>query len=245
MITTQSPAYRQIEKGRMSKRQRIRGNKKPIWNILKAGDWANEKCFIIGGGPSLRNFDFERLRGKGRLIAVNKSFFDVPFADCMLFMDKDFPVWAEKRKLAKGEIGRKYAETYKNFEGIKLFVDMANSPVNNVYFIHRINSAKYSNNLKNGIYAGNNSGVAALSFAAAMGCNPIYLLGMDGGHSGKRSHYHSGYPERIQHESTAKSFINHFERLGQQLKQKGFMIYNLSLKSRINKFVKMDPNKII
>ena len=53
------------------------------------GSWAGRRCFIIGGGPSLKGFDFERLRGE-RVIAINKAFYDVPFADIVFGMDRPF-----------------------------------------------------------------------------------------------------------------------------------------------------------
>ena len=37
----------------------------------------NDSVFIVGGGPSLKNFDFNFLKGKD-VIAVNKAVFGVP-----------------------------------------------------------------------------------------------------------------------------------------------------------------------
>lgn len=54
--------------------------------------WPGETCFIVCGGPSLRGFDFERLRGR-RVIAVNSSVFAVPFADALVFGDGRWWAW--------------------------------------------------------------------------------------------------------------------------------------------------------
>lgn len=48
--------------------------------------WPAETCFIVGGGPSLVGFDFEKLRGRN-VIAVNSSVFSVPFAQFCFFGD--------------------------------------------------------------------------------------------------------------------------------------------------------------
>ena len=44
---------------------------------LPSGSWRGEKCFIIGGGPSLQNFDFLQLLGE-KVIAINKINGDNP-----------------------------------------------------------------------------------------------------------------------------------------------------------------------
>lgn len=49
--------------------------------------------FLIGGGPSLRGFDFERLRTQ-RCLAINESVIDVPWADVLFFRDYE---WFSRR----------------------------------------------------------------------------------------------------------------------------------------------------
>ena len=92
-ITTRSPEYQELERKQpfYHWKEQPRGTKKPLWNFLKAGAWADEPCFLIGGGPSLQGFDFAQLEGKGRIIAVNRSFHYVPFADMMVAMGFAFP----------------------------------------------------------------------------------------------------------------------------------------------------------
>jgi len=46
----------------------------------------NEEVFIIGGGPSLKGFDFSLLKDKNT-ICVNHSFKDVPNPDVLVFLD--------------------------------------------------------------------------------------------------------------------------------------------------------------
>ena len=45
---------------------------------LPTGSWKGQRCFIIGGGPSLKGFDFKQLKGE-KIIAINKAFVDAPF----------------------------------------------------------------------------------------------------------------------------------------------------------------------
>ena len=44
--------------------------------------WRGETCFIIGGGPSLADMDWNRLAGK-RTIAINKALLSYPNADVL------------------------------------------------------------------------------------------------------------------------------------------------------------------
>jgi hypothetical protein len=216
-----------------------------IYKVLEEGSWSDEKCFVIGGGPSLIGFDFNRLKDKGRIIAVNKAYYDVPFADVLIGMDPSFFRWADTGKLEKPPLGEKYRAAFRDFQGHKIII--ADPPVRipkNVYLINRIKQPKWSTSLKEGLYTGNNSGAGALAFALIMGCDPIYLLGIDGRHT-KKAHYHSGYPNRAQTPKTAKSFIKHFEYLGREAKKKKISIYNCSMISSVNCFERKTIEEVI
>ena len=53
--------------------------------------WCGETCFILGGGPSLKGFDAEVLRGRGRVLAINDAgLVMAPWADCLFFADKQW-----------------------------------------------------------------------------------------------------------------------------------------------------------
>ncbi len=215
-----------------------------IGKVLKENEWKDERCFIVGGGPSLNGFDFSKLKDKGRIIAVNKSFYDVPFADVLIGMDTSFFRWADSGKLAKPPLGEKYRKAYREFKGHKIFIASRPTMIKNVHIIDRTKRMGLSKKFEDGIYTGNNSGVGALAFACIMGCNPIYLLGIDGKHKAK-SHYHEGYPYRPQTSKTAKSFISHFQALGQEIKKAGIRVYNCSPISAVNTFPKRDIKEIL
>ncbi|MFO0271378.1 MAG: hypothetical protein ACK53W_12690 [Gemmatimonadota bacterium] len=50
-------------------------------------DWTRDIVAIVGTGPSLIGFDFDRLRGIGRVLAVKEAVFDLPFADACVSID--------------------------------------------------------------------------------------------------------------------------------------------------------------
>ena len=232
MITTQSPEFRALEKKQPFYHwtEQPRGKKKPLWDVLKAGDWKDEPCFLIGGGPSLYGFDFNRLEGKGRIIAVNKAFFYVPFADMMIAMDQQFYDW-----LKKGQLSKAITAAFHKFQGLKVWVDSNNSAMDGVHFIFRWNLPELTNTMKQGVWCGNNTGVGALTLACLLGCNPIYLMGYDACHKGKRTHFHSGYIVG-QSPGTATNFIKHFNSLAGQIRKRGISVINLSPISQIKCF---------
>ena len=206
---------------------------RPAHEILEDGAWRGERCFIIGGGPSLSGFDFERLRGKGRIIATNKSYLDVPFADILFFMDgskTSFYGLVKSGRLASGCL-----EKWKAFQGHKVFLNIVGRKYDDVYSIRALGRVGLSMSLKKGLYHGNNSGAGALGLAICLRANPIYLLGIDGKFEGGKSHYHGGYPSKHP-ESVYKSFVGQFEKAGRLIAQKGFKVVNLNPGSAVRCF---------
>ena len=163
-----------------------------ITSILKDGCWANRRCFIIGGGPSLKGFDFSKLQDE-LTIGVNAVY--QKFDPTILFgMDKRFFDWASGGHYGKDDEEKKeFLEKYNNLTAIKLHLNVENSDFKNVYKIDCMGNLGLSISLSNGLYHGENSGYAALNLAYILGCNPIYLLGfdMDGD---KKYHWHDGHP---------------------------------------------------
>lgn len=241
MITTGDKAVQDIAKHASDPGyfQSPRGTKRPLFSVLKGGAWHNQRCFIIGGGPSLLGFDFNRLKGQGRIIVCNRSFLDVPFADMMIAMDLDLYRWIHSGGLSKKMNCRaeKIAilRKFNQFEGFKVWIEVGNSRKDGIYYVHNFRLPKITRNFKQGIYTGNNTGVGALMAAIVLGCDPIYLMGIDCKHQGKKSHYHAGYPQS-QVEKTAKSFANHFEFVSRPIKRQGIRVVNLNSDSGLRCF---------
>jgi hypothetical protein len=61
-------------------------------------EWAGERAFILGGGPSIADFDPDTIRGKGRVIAVNTAGLDImPDADVLFAADGRWFQWNADR----------------------------------------------------------------------------------------------------------------------------------------------------
>lgn len=229
LLTTRSKRVQEIFRNRAAAHDEARQNLKrqtaphnPISAILADGAWAGQPCFIIGGGPSLTGFDFERLRGKGRVIAINRAFEFIPWADMLFFMDWKF------YKLCHDNPNR--LALWQGFQGHRVFCNLMGRKLDDCYNIRSLGRHGMSWSIAKGVYHGNNSGHGALVTALALGCRPIYLLGYDMNRDPKgRSHFHSGYGHRA-NPNLGAVFVKSFMDLAARIPKVDF-IFNCNPQS--------------
>lgn len=188
-----------------------------------------EDVFIVAGGPSLTNFDFNRLRGKN-VIAINKAIFYVPidkYKTISYFSDYRFMEWY-KQDLIKIDC-KKYTI------GLRIPKEIA---------ITLKNSGKTGLDLRNGyVKHGGNSGYAAINLALHLGVNRIILLGYDMQKVGNETHFHGGYSDkndRIKaNNELYKKFAEPFASITETLREQHIEIYNTSMQSALNNIIKV------
>lgn len=146
------------------------------------------KIIIVGTGPSLLGFDFNKLHGKGYIIAVNDAHKYVPFADAWFTLDP----WGltGKQTPSKDFRGQMYAAVPDDFgqKDAKCPTHRI-APLPTIKFLHRIpfhTSPTLPNDYLNwGLnedpHCVNslNSGYGALNLAYHMKPKKILLLGID------------------------------------------------------------------
>lgn len=205
------------------------GTKKHISEVLADGAWTGQRCFIIGGGPSLRGFDFAQLKGE-KIIVINRAFEVCPFADIMFSMDNRFYNW-----LIRGQLPGSL-EKFMVFKGLKIWLEVSNNSYHHgVYYVVGLPTDGFPHSLKAGIYHGNHSGYGALQLALVLGADPIYLLGYDMKHQGKATHFHSGYPSR-QGAHTLLSFKSGLDRMAVFIRRAKRNVINLNPDSALKCF---------
>jgi hypothetical protein len=243
IIRSSDPRISEILRLKKDYKSRV-PNDRSLHRVLPDYSWSRQPCFIVGGGSSLKGFDFERLRGKGKIIAVNRAYLDCPFADLLVFMDKSrFYRWAMENKLDK-----RSKQKFEEFKGLKAYVYMRHD-IPNVYLVPRAGKFGLSTSLEEGIYIGTNSGYSALSIALCLGANPIYLLGFDMKYSrdekGKPiGHYHKTYPEQ-QVEQVVIDFRKGYIELAPELKLRGRRVINLNPDSGLTCFEFQDIEEVL
>lgn len=133
-------------------------------------EWDGEDVYIIGGGPSLKGFNWDWLKGR-RTIGCNAAFFKGPdicslcfFADEKFYRTYDTML---ERYVAQG--GRAVT----NCEYVPTYLQWLMS-----FNRHMSIMTADGNSLLHGY--GGNSGSAAIHLALLMGARRVFLLGFDG-----------------------------------------------------------------
>lgn len=178
----------------------------------------DDTCYIIGGGPSLKGFNWSLLDGKF-VIAINCAYDVLPNAQVIYFTDDDW-YFEHKEKLAKHSAikvkGSLDPKKIKDKDLVQYHLTRANGLV-----------------LKEGCLAhGQNSAYAAINLASVhWGFKNIYLLGIDmkWGEPGnkKTSHWHSGHT-RIDGESIYTLMMRNYATLVNPLRDRGVKVVNIN-----------------
>ena len=158
-----------------------------LHDILPDGSWRKEQCYILGGGPSLKNFDLSATIGS-RVIAVNRAYEVCPWADIVTSCDDCFYSW------------HKNDPRFRNHTGLKvmMLVDPNPNLEPDVWVVPGLIERSIGT-IKEGLGHGWNSGYGALMLGLALGCDPIYLIGFDmqgNADTNGQAWWHDGYPHQ-------------------------------------------------
>jgi hypothetical protein len=209
-----------------------------ITAVLNSQSWYGRRCFIIGGGESLKGFDFSKLNGE-LTIGINKAFQFYQDATINYAMDTDF--YNALREGRYDDIsGEKLWDKWMSFKGLRIFL----TPMElkefgkEIYVIKRILDFTINwGDLEDGIHGGRNSGFGAINLAIALGVNKIYLLGYDM-KAKTKSHWHTGYPARNLADFNVKlaEYRKEIEDALPYIQQAGIEVTNLSPDSDLKCF---------
>jgi len=207
------------------------------WTVLPDGAWEDKTCFIVGGGPSLANFNWDLLKGK-LTIAINRAY--EKFEPTIIFgMDPSFVRW-----VLMGKYGDLARTKFLQSSAMKIWVNTSGIDLPDDIYILKCwrnyleGRRAFPLTMKEGIGHGNNSGYGALNLAACLGANPIYLLGYDMKRVDGRRHWHDGHPKQPP-EHVPDSFKEHFPAAAQILKRNEITVINLNPDSALDCFPKM------
>lgn len=144
--------------------------------VVPAGEWKGETAFILGGGPSLKSVDLDRIRQIGPTIAIKHALRLAPWAECLFWADARWLEWdkAEPEVLAHDAIWKVTTQ------------QPSPALLGHVQFIgwgrRYMGDEKLSKDPR--MLGGYASGDAALNLAFLLGAERIIMLGFDmhGGH---------------------------------------------------------------
>lgn len=191
--------------------------------------WPGETCLIIGGGPSLAGFNFERLRGR-RIIAINASAFAVPFADVLFYGDDRFGIVNCQRIEA--------------FAG--LVVTVAGSPQpRNAKVMRKITPPPPVSGSPDALVMRRTSTQAAINLAMHFGVARIALLGIDmKAADDGRTHHHDPHPWPSVVGCWDQQMID-LRGIAPIATAAGIEIINTSLDSRLDWWPKLSIEKVL
>lgn len=179
----------------------------------------SDTIFIIGGGPSLKNFDFTLLDNVDTM-CVNAAIKYVNNPTYFVTLDYTF---FDKISLSKQDILNKAKHCYfiaNNSElRLKTFnTEIVDTKINMVYqgiqdykkiiSNQKLHHTGFSTNLSEFVN-GANSGFAAIQLAIVLGYQKIYLLGFDM-NPGDVTHFHTDYKNNFQFKKNKTNFLDTF-----------------------------------
>lgn len=212
---------------------------KQFADYVKNGIWKGRRCFIIGGGPSVKNLDLSYLRGE-LTIGINRAY-ELFNTNILFGVDGQFWSWAEQ-----GKLGAESKQKFEDYRGYKVWMALHRLFPPDYYLIDVDDRGGYRIGSTSMLAFKNNSGYGAINLAAALGANPIYLLGFDmhGDKQGKQKWWHDGYPIDYG-EDVYTSYIREISAFAPVLKEAGFDVINLNPKSALKCFSFGNYKKVV
>jgi glycosyltransferase involved in cell wall biosynthesis len=160
--------------------------------------WNNEPCFIVACGPALKEFisemGFDFLNGR-HTIGINHIIEDYDLFEWFLFLDQRFLV--------------KTTYDMQKFKGKIFAQNKCNLYHGGNVVLFKVNSKRPSENIEDGLFNGNLSGITALNLALISGANPIYMLGYGEGSGSNFNSYH--YKDNYTGETKDKKTYDKFQ----------------------------------
>lgn len=201
----------------------------PIWRPTT--NWKNQDVFIIGGGDSLRNFDWTLLKEE-RTIGCNDAY-KLGVKTCKICMFGDV-TWFKENESALTE----YAKTGAVFTNANR---LYHTRLSWLWTLQR----KSTGLSKTKLAWNGNTGAAAVNLALILGAKRVFLLGFDM-HLAKdgKANWHSQSNKKADKDVYAK-FLEGFMKLSIALKNDVFNceIINVTDNSDLDLFLKISCQK--
>ncbi len=196
--------------------------------------WRGETCFIVAGGPSLRDVECGVLEGR-RVIAINDAYRLCPFAGILYFCDTKWYRWH-----ANDPEFRDVAGTKVRLAPLAAEPDLP-EPIKILRNDDRHGSPGGLCEEPDGLRTGRNSGYQCINLAVHLGCKRIVLLGYDMKMAADgASHWFGDHPVPTRANTYREAMLPHFASLVDPLKARGVEVINATRGSAIDCFPAAD-----
>lgn len=193
--------------------------------------WAGGVAFVIGGGPSLLGFDFDRLRGQS-VVAVNAAGYAVPWAGALYFNDNSF--------------FEKHEAMVRAWAGVAITGSRRSAAaMPDLVFPVHVQGRGWSREA-HWVRCGRSSGHTAVNIASLLGAEQVILLGFDGDIAPDgRSHFHDRYDRDIDRSKYTDDFGPKWAGMNLAAVNVGIHVFNATPGSRIEEFPMIDLDEIL
>lgn len=175
---------------------------------------------IVAGGPSLKGFDFARLKGRPT-IAINRAFEVVEKPDILWWSDWEF--WLKNSAAIKAHGAAWKVTGERNANDLARYQILGAPEIEVLLFTGLDGYDEKAGCIRHG----NNSGYAAIHLAAKLGAAKIVVLGLDMKHGpGDSTHWHGGYAVRRQERTLTHMMAPYFPSLADALTARGIKVVN-------------------
>lgn len=198
-----------------------------------ARDWVGETVAIVAAGPSLADFDFTRLRGLCKVIAVKQIIFEMPWADLGFGLDIQWIARFKDRLAACATPLLLAVPKDEHLHAARPAVRPG------LAYVERRRGDFLSDDPA-AVLSGGNSGFGALSIPYLKGAGPFwFLFGFDYRTTGKLHHYsNERYPWAQKHGHWS-AWARRFDNILPQIRRAGVNVINVCPDSAITAFPKV------
>lgn len=196
-------------------------------------EMGTDEIYIIFGGPSLKDFDFDKLKNK-KTLACNRSA-ELFKADAVISVD---PTYINMKRhflrdfsglTVVGYRGTQFGDTIKPNAGVIGHIDPSY-----VYWHDKRFPGEMSE--KENVLYGTNTGHAAVNFCMLNGFKTIHALGLDMRWDTGRTHWHQGYSHSREPKEFLMNWAAHLDACSKQLRNNGVTMYNYNSESNVRKY---------
>lgn len=191
-------------------------------------EWPGSTVWVIGGGPSVRGLDLSSLAGR-KVIAINSSFENVPFADFLFFGDSRW-FWHNKPKL-------------KRFKG-RLVTCAPPSLDPKCLRMQKVKPPPGLCEQRDSLAMQYTSYQAAINLAVHLGAVRIVAIGLDGKPDGVATHHHEPHPWPQRPECWSMQ-IDSMRHVVKPLAKRGIEVFNANPDSAYEWWPKMSFAKCL
>jgi hypothetical protein len=200
------------------------------WRVPRL--WPGQTCFILGGGPSLKKIDVNRLRGE-HVIAINNAYKLGTWIDVMFYGDCP---WLDDEEHHRGDLRR--------WPGLKVTTCQRHDKEPGIHRLRKI-QGRQNLSLDSGQLSWNlSSGAAAINLAYHFGVKRIVLLGYDM-HDRNGLNWHPDHVFKDVNARTFKRYLTGFPLLAQSIAAQGVEVLNATPGSDLLVWPIVDPETVL